>query len=166
MAIDATVSGLVSNSYVTLAQADTYFEDRNNATWSAASEADRDAGLLYAARVIDLFDDLVGDEVVTTNQAMWFPQITAKGTISKKVYDGIVPDLVKETQYELALDHLNNPINAVVSLGGGIKTASLTGLSVTFRETTIGRRVMKYARRLLTDVRTGSSIYSMKLARA
>ncbi len=54
MAIDATISGANSNSYVTLAEANAYFADRLRAdAWTGASDADKEKALLMACRHIE-----------------------------------------------------------------------------------------------------------------
>jgi hypothetical protein len=54
VAIDATISGANSNSYVTLVEANAYFADRLRAdAWSGASDADKEKALLTACRHIE-----------------------------------------------------------------------------------------------------------------
>lgn len=54
MALVATVGGATSNSYVTTAEADTYFATRyNNSTWTALTTAQKEAALITATEQID-----------------------------------------------------------------------------------------------------------------
>ena len=54
MAIDATVGGASSNSYVTLAEATAYFGERLYASaWDSATDADKEKALLQACRGLE-----------------------------------------------------------------------------------------------------------------
>ena len=57
MAIDATVGGASSDSYVTLAEANTYHDARlHNDEWSDASVPEREKALKWGTRLLDELD--------------------------------------------------------------------------------------------------------------
>ena len=54
LTLDATVGGASSNTYTTLAAAETYFEGKfHKDTWEAASDGDKNIALVEATRILD-----------------------------------------------------------------------------------------------------------------
>jgi hypothetical protein len=54
MALDATVGGANANSYLTVTEATAYFATRlYSSVWTAASNGDKEAALIWATRLID-----------------------------------------------------------------------------------------------------------------
>lgn len=107
MALDATVGGVNSNSYFTVAAGDTYFGERLYATaWTNAITADKEKAAITATRLIDRRVCFVGLSVSET-QSLRFP-IT--GLVTRNGYvipdDELPVDLVHATM-ELALYLLN-----------------------------------------------------------
>jgi len=95
----ATIGGSTSNSYVTLAEADTYMEGVPwfNATWDALTDAVKNSRILQAARAIDRFN-FQGAKYLD-DQAMEFPR-----TITDQSTDaGGMPQKVKDAQCELII---------------------------------------------------------------
>ena len=98
--IDATLSGTSANSYVTLAQANTYFETvPDSSTWTNKTDDQKNRALIAATREID---NLVfyGDRC-DNGQALKFPRN------NYEVDDVVlactaVPNNIKYAQYELA----------------------------------------------------------------
>jgi len=113
--IDATIAGATANSYVTLAEAETYFATRLNiAAWSAAVEANKQKALLTACRRIEscrlrshrrpygypsalAMDEL---EVTSATQALAFPRYRDRNP-SSGAY--IIASAIKHAQCEEAL---------------------------------------------------------------
>lgn len=73
-AIDVTVKGVNSNSYVTEAAANTYFEDRlHGSSWTSANSDDKRRALIWAARILDTRITWKGTKTTLT-QAMDWPR--------------------------------------------------------------------------------------------
>ena len=53
MAIDATIAGEDSNSYVTIAEADTYASERGHSSWEDLDDDEKSAALINAAEFLD-----------------------------------------------------------------------------------------------------------------
>lgn len=71
MALDATIGGADSNSFVTRQQADDYFADRLYATnWTSATDASKDAALVTASRRIDE-EEFVGIRASISQALKW-----------------------------------------------------------------------------------------------
>lgn len=100
--IDATPIGTsTNNSYVTLAESNTYFDSRLNVTdWTGATDDIKNRALASSTRQID-YNDFYGDREFDT-QALKFPR-TGLGTLDGVELDSIIPIQVKEATYEMAL---------------------------------------------------------------
>ena len=105
MALDATVSGAASNSFVTRAEANTYFGDRSYvAEWTAATDAAKDAALVTASRRVDE-EQFVGGRTTLTQALQWPRHDTY--TDDGVAYDSAaIPARVKEAVFMCALEIL------------------------------------------------------------
>ena len=67
-----------SNSYISVADADTYFSDRNNTVWAALSTTQKEAYLIQATQYIDaVYSDRFSNIKLKSTQALEFPRICA-----------------------------------------------------------------------------------------
>lgn len=105
MSIEATPGGAEANSYLTLAQAEAYFQESYDfaSLWSGLSDQDKEQLLVSATRALDRlrfkgrrFDSL-------TPQALKFPRIIG-GQVYDRASDGslAVPRAVREATCEQA----------------------------------------------------------------
>lgn len=105
VAIDATVGGASANSYVTLAEANTYMEGRLNASsWETdATDDNKNRALVEAANELTMLNWL--GERTDSTQALSWPRQWAYDPDSpiQDYYDStVVPQRVKDAQMELA----------------------------------------------------------------
>ncbi|MFB3880946.1 MAG: DnaT-like ssDNA-binding protein [Armatimonadota bacterium] len=145
MAIDATVGGLQSNSYVSLAEAEAYFAARLRAeAWSASSEADKEKALLTACRRIEAHRLQVrrrpylypGEPADTLDRRYdWLAPLNADQALSfprrrDQDHTGAyaVPQQVREAQCEEALALLSR--GAESERRHALQAAGVTGFSV------------------------------------
>ncbi|MFW6084875.1 MAG: DnaT-like ssDNA-binding protein [Gemmatimonadota bacterium] len=112
--IDATVGGESANSYVTLEEANAYFDDRlNAAAWDDASEENRTRALLQATRRLEQeeyegepVDPPVDADVVGSRQALKWPRHATDDDAGWTFDEEAVPEIVRRAQMELALAYL------------------------------------------------------------
>jgi hypothetical protein len=105
MALDATVGGSTSNSYVTRAEADAYFADRLNATdFTGASTANRDAALITATRRID--EEMFLGLKASTTQALKWPRVNVQDEDGYYFDSEAIPERVKQATFITALELL------------------------------------------------------------
>lgn len=112
LVIDATIGGANSNSYVSLAEAETYFSGRLNAdAWNNAATDDiKNRALAMATQRID-FESFIGSRVTST-QALKWPRTDLP------YFDGVtyssaeIPTDIKKATYELALYMLSKDMSA------------------------------------------------------
>lgn len=132
MPIDATVGGASANSYATLAEAEAYFGSRLfTDTWDDLSEANKEAALIWATRVIEgkisedwtkkslpndatirVLSNLKADSEcylvwtgrpASEDQSLSWPRADMAGATGFPIADNIIPDRIKEFQFEVAL---------------------------------------------------------------
>ncbi len=105
-----TVSGSTSNSYVTLQEAASYFDDRiESQDWESAAENDRIGSLIMAARRLNE-EDYHG-AITDIDQLLAWPRAGLSDREDRFIDDDIIPEFVKRAQMELALK----------LLGGGLE---------------------------------------------
>lgn len=105
--IDATIAGANSNSYVTLAEADAYFDaSASNQQWNNHQDGYKKAALVQATQWLDLLS-WAGD-ICGTTQALQWPreEVTCMG---REATCTTIPVQVKQATYELALHLVHKP---------------------------------------------------------
>lgn len=102
----ATVGGETSNSYVTVAEADTYFDERLAVTeWTDLSgDDDKVRALIMATRRLDL-EEYEGEKADIA-QALKWPRIYATDDDGEEYDSDTIPTIVQHSTYELALELL------------------------------------------------------------
>jgi len=150
VAIDATIGGETSNSYVTLEEAAAYFGERLRANaWGAASESDKEKALLQACRHIERSRPLVNrrpygypsapvesvayDPLAPSSpaQALSFPRKKDKDSDG----DYAIPQPVRHAQCEEALALLSRGAEQerrAALQAAGVTSFSVDGLSETY----------------------------------
>lgn len=177
-AIDTTISGANANSYLTLAEAEAYFDDRLNiSAWQDTDADNRTRALLHAAQRLER-ENWLGDRATTTQRLAWprigvakvdatagvYPWVGSGGYsygISREEYESDeIPQQIKDAQCELALHFLAN--GAAPGAGNSrVKSFSADGLSVTREFATIVGSLPEEIAGLLAALTSGN-----KLARA
>ena len=130
--IDATLSGTSANSYVTLAEANSYFETvPDSSTWTNKTDDQKNRALIAATRWIDTFV-FYGDRC-DNGQALKFPRNNYK-VDDVELACTAIPNDIKYAQYELARA-LANDTSAITGT---------TGKDGNFEEVALGDLRVKY----------------------
>ena len=104
--LDATAKGASANSYVTRADAQTYFNGRNDADpWENADDADKDRSLMTATARLER-EDYHGS-ITTQTQRLHHPRSGLVDKDSRNYSQDTISLPVQEATYELALAVLN-----------------------------------------------------------
>ena len=136
--INATIKGENANSYVTLAEANDYFDTSpDSSTWTNKTDDQKKRSLISATRWIDTFV-FYGDRC-DDGQALKFPR-------NNYQVDGVelactkIPNNIKYAQYELAraLANDTDAITGTTGKEGNISEAKLGDLEVKFNTATQG----------------------------
>lgn len=107
--LDATVGGASANTYVTRANATTYFEGHAfAATWAAATTGNQDIALAHATRILDRIR-WAGTKASST-QALAFPREYAPTLEFDAIKDVIAEEFVDETLVYYADDAIPTPV--------------------------------------------------------
>ena len=121
-----------TNSYVTVAEADTYFSDRLDvAAWTAADATQKAQALVTASSVLDDLDWT--GTAISENQALAFPRsgyyFDPRVGTHIVLETGVVPDRILKATKELAYHLLNN--DGILDNTGLIKDLSVGSISLT-----------------------------------
>lgn len=105
-----------AESYVSVSDADAYWADRNDSTWSNASTGAKEAALRNAAEYLDGTYTWRGTKA-TRDQGLDWPRTGVIDEEGYQVNSNIVPEAVKAAQYRLALEALSADLLAATDKG-------------------------------------------------
>lgn len=98
----ATPGGATSNTYCTVAEADTYHEAHYYAsTWNAATTANKNIVLVMATRLLDQLVMWDGNKE-TTSQALRWPRTSIYDLDGHYISSGTIPQFLKDATAEFA----------------------------------------------------------------
>lgn len=107
--LDSTVSGASSNSYVSRAAAQTYFDGRLNAdNWQNGATADQDRSLMMATVYLERYEYL--GTITSTSQRLKWPRSGLIDEEGRSVSSSAIPNAIAEATYELALAFLDGKL--------------------------------------------------------
>ena len=168
--IDATVGGASANSFVTLAEAQTYCDATlNESLWESATTDSKNRALVAATRWLNLLS-WVGSNVTTTQALNWPRQWAINPDVvffAWNYYDtSTIPTRVKNATCELALQFIKAGSTDIAALDPQVgvteKTVDVitTRWAVGQRPTGINRfpAVMRFIRPLLNGSGNGSTL--------
>jgi hypothetical protein len=116
--IDATLSGASANSYVTLAQANTYFETvPDSSTWTSKTDDQKNRALISATGWLDGLT-YYGDRCTTTQALKWPREEFAVDGVDLACT--LIPTPIKNATYELARALANDTSAIINSTGTGL----------------------------------------------
>lgn len=148
-----TGSGLTnSNSFVAVADADTYWSDRNNSTWAAATTPAKTAALLEAAQFIEYTYRFIGQRVSSAQALAWPRYVEYYDDDYRAVASNSVPQRVKDAQCELALEALSSRLLASQERGGRVQSESVGPLSTSYFEDAPAAKQYPFVDRILADL--------------
>lgn len=140
----ATVGAANSNSYVTVAEADAYFDDSfGKGLWPSTPSTDREALVITASRMLDQFILWYGNKADDL-QSMEWPRT---GT---RYDDDVIPSKVKYATYELAYYILEN--NGVSFANQSIESVKVGPVAVEFSPNSVDAGIPSFIENLITDL--------------
>jgi len=123
-----------TDTYLSIADADTYWSKRNNATWSGADAADKEKALIEATQYVDGAFNFIGTQK-TDNVLAWprFDVYIRKGNFAGVSYDSdTIPPQIENAVAELALQALSARLIAVKDRGGAVKREKVDVLEIEY----------------------------------
>src|SRR5687767_10124818 len=96
----ATAGDATANSYITVADADTYHDAHLYAsTWTAATTANKTISLIWATRLIDAAYEFVG-EIASDTQALRWPRAAAFDRDGRLLANDEIPEALEQATAE------------------------------------------------------------------
>lgn len=126
LVLDDTIGGEDSNTYISLADAETYFESRAyKDAWANATDGDKDIALVQATRTIDASYEFSGVKASRT-QALRWPRSGAYTCDGYSISSEIIPEGIRNATCEQALEILKRDTTTLPSsLTRGVKSAKI-----------------------------------------
>ena len=119
-----------ANSYVAVADADSYHVLRNNTTWASLTNTVKQAALVYATAYVDANFSWPG-RIVRDEQALSWPRNDARDD-EERLLTGL-PRKLTDAVCELALIHASTEaVNTTYERGGAVKKESVGPVSVEY----------------------------------
>lgn len=119
-------SGLPNaNSYVSLANTDIYFTERNNQVWLAAEGVDKDSALIRATDYVDIMYEFAGVRA-SAEQALEWPRNNAYDVYGTHLTG--VPRVLERVVMELAVRALQQELLPDNEYSGKIKRERIEGV--------------------------------------
>jgi hypothetical protein len=116
--LDATAAGASSNAYCTLAEAETYMESRlHKASWTAATDANKNAAIAWATRILDEELDWDGS-IYSSTQSLRWPRIGVYTRDGYAISDSTIPQFLKNATAEFALKLIEEDRTTDYSMAG------------------------------------------------
>ena len=140
----ATAGAANANSYITLADADQYHEDRPAAgtTWADATSDEKNAALLFATKMLDSLVVWTG-WVATETQALLWPRTGMVYRNGYSVDTDVVPTEIQEATAEFARQLLAGDLTG----GSDVETQGITSIkagsvAITFDQAYVQSKVL------------------------
>lgn len=151
LTIVATPGSATANSYLTNAEADTYFEGHLYATdWTGASAATQDQALVMATRTLDAMYEWEQFPAATT-QALQWPRSGVLDYLQLSIIaDTVIPVKLKEATAELAKALIveNSTANSQVETQG-LTALTVGSISLAFKDTVFAKVIPDVVRNLI-----------------
>jgi len=136
VALDTTPGGASADSYASLAEADTYHTNHLYASvWDAASDPQKESGLIMAARLLDAMPRAWTGNAVNSTQALGWPRSGMLTRNGFEILQTVIPSPLKNAQSELARQLLAADLtetNAVAAQG--IKSLKAGPVALAFKD--------------------------------
>jgi len=138
--IDDTVAGAAANSYIDVADAETYFDGRLNTTaWD--DSLDQEAALIQACQILEQ-QDYVGVVSSDTQALKWPRYADDAGTLIRNYAITAIPTPIRNAQCEVALWLLQTGGSGVAVSAGDVESMKIgNSVEVKYAATTAATEV-------------------------
>jgi len=148
-----------TNTYLSVADADSYWADRNNSTWANATNADKEKALREATQYLDGAFSFIG-EVADFDQALAWPRVDAvvrQGNFKGKLYDSDeLPQFLQDATAELALEALDERLRPSQDRGGAVKREKVDVIEVEYMDFAPSQKSFDFVKILLKPILANS----------
>lgn len=149
-----------TDTYLTLADANTYWANRSNSDWAAATDATKEKALREATQYIDGAFNFIGDQ--NPNNVLAWPRynvFVTQGNFAGISFDSVtIPPQIKNATAELALDALSARLAPSADRGGAIKREKVDVIETEYMDFAPSGKVYSFAAMILKPLTTGSKV--------
>jgi hypothetical protein len=142
-----------AESYLSVADADTYWSNRGDATWAAATTAGKEESLRRATQYLDATFNWMGS-ILQTTQALGWPRAGAWDREERDLSDQ-VPTLVEQATAELAKEALSGALVSTIARTDQAIKVKAGSVEVEFDPDTEPQKVYALAARLVAQLTVG-----------
>lgn len=142
-----------AESYISVSAADTYFSNRGNSTWDAATTAAKEQALRKATDFLDMTFIWMG-RLQDTDQALNWPRGGAFDPNGRELTDE-VPVMVQRATAELAVEALSADLLSTQSRDDQVKSAQAGSVAVTYEDNASFQKSFALAERLVAPLTVG-----------
>lgn len=136
-----------ANSYLAVADADTYHTDRGNAAWTG-TDAVKQAALIAASQYVDTNYRFKGARA-NEAQAMEWPRTGVEDWSGFTVASDSLPARLTDAVAELALLALSEDLTPALDRGGAVKSEKVGSISITYADNAPATKVYQVSDSLL-----------------
>lgn len=146
-----------TDAYISLADANTYWLNRDNATWAAASDADKEAAIREATQYLDGAYNWIGDHPGGSSQLLGWPRNNAVISSGNRrgVYLTGIPQAVEDACAELALEALSGRLRPAADHGGAIKREKVDIIETEYQDGAPTHKTYDFVTMLLKGLTRG-----------
>lgn len=147
-----------TDTYVSLADADTYWESYAGGTnWADATDPNKEKALREATQFVDKSYHFVGDHTGLNSQVLAWPRYNAIDKQGRSLNSTDIPHAVKDAVSYLAEQALGASLLQSKDRGGAIRKVKAGSVEVEYEENSITQKSFPYADLLLREITDGSS---------
>lgn len=148
-----------TDTYISVATADSYWSARNNSAWASASTAEKEKALREATQYIDGAYSFIGTQNI--ENVLAFPRFDVfvrTGNFAGKSYDSnTIPPQVEQACAELALEALTARLVEVKDRGGMIKREKVDVIEVEYLDFAPSGKTYNFVTMLLKPLLLGGA---------
>jgi len=156
-----------TDTYLSVADADTYWSNRNDSVWSAATDSNKESALREATQYVDGAFNFIGTQKIT-NTLAW-PRLSATvlhGNFKGVTYDSTtIPPQIKDAVAELALEALSARLAPSRERGGAIKREKVDVIEVEYMDFAPSGKSFSFVTMLLKPLLSGGNKNTVGLVR-
>lgn len=162
--ITATAKGASSNSYATLAEAETYFEGRSGASSWTGTDDTKNRALVTATNRLEQ-QEYYGSPTDSGQRLKW-PRVGTYDSDGRYWDQDTVPRVVKEAQYEMALALLAGDLELKDSGLEGFDAVRVGPMSVDINHGREAGSLPRQVRRLLRGLMVSAGSLNVRVGRS
>lgn len=153
--VETGTGSSTADSYISVADADTYHSNLSNSAWASADDADKEVALRKATQYLDATYKWIGT-IYSTTQSLGWPRVSVTDKEGRDL-DYSVPLNIKNATCELALIALSSSLVVNTDSSSYIKREKVGPIETEYKDGAPSQTQYNYVSRLLKGLHIGSS---------